>query len=73
MAENLELGTPLYAAHARDRDAGANGLVRYKLAGPGGSNTQGPFAVDGTLGHITLTRYLLKKCFYFLIALQFLI
>jgi protocadherin-16/23 len=53
VAENLELGTPLYAAHARDKDSGPFGLVRYRLAGA----SSGPFAVESSLGHITLTRY----------------
>lgn len=55
VAENLELGTPLYAAHARDKDDGLFGLVRYRLAGGNGASS-GPFAVDPVLGHITLTR-----------------
>lgn len=56
VAENLELGTPLYAAHARDKDSGAFGLVKYRLAGGNGA-ASGPFAVDSSQGHITLTRY----------------
>lgn len=29
--ENAELGTPLYAANARDKDSGKSGMVRYRL------------------------------------------
>ncbi|XP_055849639.1 protein dachsous [Episyrphus balteatus] len=29
--ENVELGTPLYAAHARDKDSGKSGIVTYSL------------------------------------------
>ena len=57
--ENLELGIPLYAAQARDRDSGRNGIVRYRLtSAAGGSSTGGLFAVDPRLGHITLVRHL---------------
>lgn len=57
--ENLELGIPLYAAHARDRDSGRNGVVRYRLASTaGGTSTGGLFAVDSRLGHLTLARHL---------------
>lgn len=33
--ENVELGTPLYAAHARDRDSGKSGIVSYRLSNGG--------------------------------------
>ena len=57
--ENVELGIPLYAAHARDRDSGRNGVVRYRLASSaGGSSSGGLFAVDSRLGHLTLARHL---------------
>jgi protocadherin-16/23 len=56
--ENLELGIPLYAAHARDRDSGRNGVVRYRLSSAGGGTAVGLFAVDPRLGHLTLARHL---------------
>jgi protocadherin-16/23 len=57
--ENLELGIPLYAAHARDRDSGRNGVVRYRLASTSGiASTGSLFAVDSRLGHLTLARHL---------------
>ncbi|XP_049763937.1 protein dachsous-like, partial [Schistocerca cancellata] len=65
--ESLGLGVPLYAAHARDRDTGRNGAVRYRLAGaaPGagagagaGSPAQPLFAIEPRLGHLTLARHL---------------
>lgn len=57
--ENLELGIPLYAAHARDRDSGRNGVVRYRLSSAaGGTSAVGLFAVDPRLGHLTLARHL---------------
>lgn len=40
--ENVELGTPLYAANARDKDSGKSGIVRYRLTAiDGGSNRDG--------------------------------
>jgi len=57
--ENLELGIPLYAAHARDRDSGRNGVITYRLtSAAGATSTGGLFAVDPRLGHITLARHL---------------
>lgn len=53
--ENVELGSPLYEAHARDRDSGENSIVRYKLVG---SSSAGLFAIDARLGHLTLLRHL---------------
>nr|CAD7392289.1 unnamed protein product [Timema cristinae] len=52
--ENAELGIPLYAAHARDKDSGRNGAVRYKLSSSPG--TEGLFVIDPRQGHITLSR-----------------
>ena len=42
--ENVELGTPLYAANAHDKDSGKCGIVTYRLinsigAGNGGSSS----------------------------------
>lgn len=53
--ENVELGSPLYEAHARDRDSGENSIVRYRLAS---SSASGLFAIDPRLGHLTLLRHL---------------
>ncbi len=70
--ENVELGTPLYAANAHDRDSGKSGIVTYKLStvGPSSSNsnqasintnsimTSNLFSIDSKSGHITLLRHL---------------
>lgn len=55
--ENVELGTPLYAAHARDKDSGQNGVVRYRIVS-GTASSGGLFTIDPRLGHLTLTRHL---------------
>lgn len=52
--ENAEIGVPLYAAHASDKDSGSNGVVRYKLVNTG----LDLFKIDPKLGHLTLTRHL---------------
>lgn len=54
--ENVETGTPLYAAHARDRDSGSNGVIRYKIANA--ASNGGLFEVDSKTGHLTLKRHL---------------
>lgn len=54
--ENVETGTPLYAAHARDRDSGSNGVIRYKIANA--ASNGGLFDVDPKTGHLTLKRHL---------------
>lgn len=54
--ENVEIGVALYAAHARDRDSGPNGVVQYKIVNNGA--TGGLFEIDPKLGHLTLTRHL---------------
>jgi len=54
VAENAELGTPLYAAHARDSDGGDNGAVIYQLL----SNPGKTFKLDLRQGFITLVRKL---------------
>lgn len=64
--ENVELGTPLYAANARDRDSGRSGIVHYRLASSSDSNGDstatgsgtGLFSIDSLTGHLTLTRHL---------------
>ncbi|CAG9854997.1 unnamed protein product, partial [Phyllotreta striolata] len=53
--ENAEVGSPLYSAHASDRDSGRNGAVEYKMAGnPYG----GLFKVDAKSGDLTVARRL---------------
>lgn len=60
--ENAEVGAALYAANARDRDSGRNGIVRYKLSGAAKPNTDPSltpstlFDVDAITGHLTLNR-----------------
>jgi protocadherin-16/23 len=54
--ENVDTGNTLYAAHARDKDSGANGVVRYKIIN--NSATGSLFSIDPKLGHLTLTRRL---------------
>lgn len=67
--ENVELGTPLYAANAHDRDSGKSGIVRYRLANVGGNGNGGSsvstsssstslFSIDSHTGHLTLSRHL---------------
>lgn len=65
--ENVELGTPLYAANAHDRDSGKSGIVAYRLTsigsnGQSSSSTFSPnqylFAIDAKTGHLTLTQHL---------------
>lgn len=53
--ENVEIGTPIYAAHARDKDSGINGVIRYKLSNNAKS---GLFAVDSKMGYLTIVRHL---------------
>jgi len=53
--ENVELGSPLYEAHAKDRDSGENSIIRYRLVG---SSSAGVFAMDARLGHLTLLKHL---------------
>ena len=55
VAENAELGTPIYAAHAQDLDSGDNGAVLYELlANP----DRDMFKLDPRHGFITLGRKL---------------
>lgn len=69
--ENVELGTPLYAANAHDRDSGKNSIVTYRLTsiGNNGQSTssssssstasnQYMFAIDSKTGHLTLNQHL---------------
>lgn len=50
--ENVEIGVPLYSAHATDKDSGTNGVVYYKIT------NSGPFKIDRKTGDLTLTRHL---------------
>lgn len=53
--ENVEVGSPLYSAHAKDRDSGKNGIITYKIVNnPYG----GLFKIDPKLGDLTITRHL---------------
>ena len=54
VAENAELGTPIYAAHAQDKDSGNNGAVLYELL----TNPSEKFKIDLRHGFITLIRKL---------------
>lgn len=54
--ENISIGAPIYSAHARDRDAGANGVIRYNIVNNGA--TGGLFSIEPKMGHLTLTRHL---------------
>lgn len=54
--ENVEIGVPLYAAHARDKDSGGNGIVQYKLANAAAKASL--FAVDSKTGYLVITRNL---------------
>lgn len=54
VAENAELGSPIYAAHAHDDDSGDNGAVIYQLL----TNPDGLFKIDSRQGFIMLTRKL---------------
>lgn len=55
--ENAELGIPLYAAHARDRDSDRNGVVKYRLVSASSGDAR-LFSIDPLLGHLTLSRHL---------------
>lgn len=54
--ENVDIGTPLYAVHARDRDSGSNGVIRYKIVNT--ASNAGLFDVDSKTGHLTLRKHL---------------
>lgn len=67
--ENAELGSPLFAAHAHDKDSGSSGQVTYSLSPSPGNATQrggkgsgngngGSFAIDARSGHLVLSRHL---------------
>lgn len=54
VAENAELGPPIYAAHAHDLDSGDNGAVFYQLL----TNPEGMFKIDLRQGFVMLARKL---------------
>ncbi|KAH8282937.1 hypothetical protein KR054_010997, partial [Drosophila jambulina] len=53
--ENAELGAPLYAAHAHDKDSGSSGQVSYSLVRDSGKRL---FAIDARSGHLVLSQHL---------------
>ncbi|KAH8279555.1 hypothetical protein KR018_000821 [Drosophila ironensis] len=53
--ENAELGAPLYAAHAHDKDSGSSGQVTYSLVRDSGKRL---FAIDSRSGHLVLSQHL---------------
>lgn len=68
--ENVELGSPLYAANAIDKDSGKNGIVMYRLSYGGSTQSSSQissnsmpsnnnlFNVDARSGHLTLAQHL---------------
>lgn len=60
--ENTDLGVPIYAAHARDRDSGKSGIVSYYLVNFENSTKfkqpTGLFSIDPKTGTLTLLRHL---------------
>lgn len=70
--ENAELGTPLFAAHAHDKDSGSSGQVTYSLSSASSSSSSSNatqrgvnrnpqaslFAIDARSGHLVLSRHL---------------
>lgn len=56
------MGTPLYAANAKDKDSGKSGIVSYRLTTGTGAKTvdskETLFKVDSNSGHLTLTKHL---------------
>lgn len=60
LPENVELGSPLYAANARDKDFGNNKIIRYHLASIDGvrSDDLKLFTIEEASGHLTLLKRL---------------
>ncbi|XP_064539649.1 protein dachsous [Drosophila montana] len=64
--ENAELGAPLFAAHAHDKDSGSSGQVTYSLKGNAtqqhgkalATGSTPLFAIDARSGHLVLSRHL---------------
>lgn len=46
--ENAELGTPLYAANAHDRDSGKSGMVRYRLTNVDDTQTKNSISLSAS-------------------------
>ncbi|XP_053692497.1 protein dachsous [Sabethes cyaneus] len=53
--ENVEIGSPLYAANAHDRDSGMSGVITYRLSN-NGPTTGNLFSIDSRSGHLSLAR-----------------
>ena len=67
LPENTELRTPIYSAHARDHDSGANGRVRYRLL----RNPDGVFGIsarDGSLSLVKKVDYEKRRTYQLVIA-----
>ncbi|XP_055296378.1 protein dachsous [Sitodiplosis mosellana] len=47
--ENVELGTPLYAANAHDKDSGKSGTVRYRLTNVDDMHTTNTISLSSSL------------------------
>lgn len=47
--ENAELGTPLYAANAHDKDSGKSGMVRYRLTNVDDMHTTNSISLSSSL------------------------
>ncbi|XP_063697447.1 protein dachsous [Culicoides brevitarsis] len=62
--ENTDLGVPIYAAHARDKDSGKSGVVSYYLVNFENSTKMAQkqpsalFSIDPKTGSLTLLRHL---------------
>ncbi|XP_055546785.1 protein dachsous [Wyeomyia smithii] len=53
--ENVEIGSPLYAANAHDKDSGMSGVITYRLSN-NGPTTGTLFSIDSRSGHLSLAR-----------------
>ncbi|KXJ79852.1 hypothetical protein RP20_CCG027757 [Aedes albopictus] len=53
--ENVEIGSPLYAANAHDKDSGMSGVITYRLSNNGPA-TGNLFSIDSRSGHLSLAR-----------------
>lgn len=47
--ENAELGTPLYAANAHDKDSGKSGMVRYRLTNVDDMHTTNTISLSSSI------------------------
>lgn len=50
--ENAELGTPLYAANAHDKDSGKSGMVRYRLTNVDDMHTTNSISLSSPLSTV---------------------